>query len=238
MKKYFKPIIAASVFAAAVISLSIITAEPDHIKALSDASDTKNNISVKMDLYEQIQADMFMNASINTAINEKLNVEFAPQRAYVQLNIPNLYVQDEMIAYYEEDNSLIIPSDNITSGFGYQSWRHGNHKGIDIGRPQGDLIYSAAAGTVTKVVTGCPHNYGKSSSCGCGGGYGNYLVIDHGDGLETLYGHCQEIYVSVGDKVKRNEAIAEVGSTGHSTGWHLHFEVHDNGVAMNPFDYQ
>lgn len=186
-------------------------------------------------LSTQVNAVISAQVMMNQAVAEKRETEIMPQRGFIKLDIPAVYILDAVIAY--EDDSILIPSDNITSGFGYQDWRHGTHKGIDIGRSQGEPIYSAAVGVVKKVVTGCTHNYGKSSSCGCGGGYGNYIVIDHGDGLETLYGHCQAIYVEEGQEIKRNQQIAEVGSTGYSTGWHLHFEIHDNGVAINPFDY-
>lgn len=105
------------------------------------------------------------------------------------------------------------------------------HSGIDIGAGYGDTIMAAASGTVifvTEPVEG--QNKG-------GSGYGNYCIIDHGNGFTTLYGHARDIYVSEGQYVSCGQAIGEVGSTGTSTGAHLHFEVRLNGSTKNPLDY-
>mgnify|MGYP000760267246 FL=1 len=131
--------------------------------------------------------------------------------------------------------------DWITSPFGYR-WHpiwgtYIGHKGVDIGGDYGATIVASEDGVVVDTNRGCTHNYGKSWSCGCGGGYGNYVQINHSDGLTTLYAHCQAINVSIGQHVKRGQAIAEMGSTGSSTGAHVHFEVIINGVPKNPMDY-
>lgn len=127
----------------------------------------------------------------------------------------------------------------ITTYFGYDAWRAGMHRGIDVGNAgiKGAPIYAAQSGRVISVINYCSHNYGKNWSCGCGGGYGNYVIIDHGGGLSTVYAHCQSIYVSEGQHVSKGDTIGEVGCTGWSTGFHLHFEVRKNGVAVNPFNY-
>ena len=96
--------------------------------------------------------------------------------------------------------------------------------GYRLGASKGTSIRSAKAGTVKTVV------YGST-------GYGYYLTIDHGGGLVTLYGHCSEILVREGQTVKAGETVAKVGSTGRSTGNHLHFEVRANGVKQNPRSY-
>lgn len=117
----------------------------------------------------------------------------------------------------------------ITTYFGYDDWRSGNHSGIDIGNSgiNGANIYASKGGEVIVAKTSYVPGYS----------YGKYVVIDHGDGYTTLYGHCSEVYVSVGQKVNQGDIIAAVGSTGWSTGPHLHFEVRINGVAQNPFNY-
>jgi murein DD-endopeptidase MepM/ murein hydrolase activator NlpD len=109
----------------------------------------------------------------------------------------------------------------ITSPFG---WRWGRmHEGIDLGAAYGTPIGTAAAGTVIYA--------------GWLGGYGNLTVIDHGGGLSTAYGHQSNIAVSVGEHVEQSQIIGNVGSTGHSTGPHLHFEVRVNGQAVDPLGY-
>ncbi len=113
------------------------------------------------------------------------------------------------------------------------------HNGIDIsnGNTMGATIVAAESGTVILAMTGCSHNYGKDYSCGCNGGFGNYFMIDHGNGVTTLYGHCSSVNVSVGQYVSRGEAVATAGSTGWSTGAHLHFEVRVNGSTVDPAGY-
>ena len=97
------------------------------------------------------------------------------------------------------------------------------HSGIDIPADQGAVILAAADGTVTET--------------GFDAARGNYLVLDHGDGLTTLYAHCRNVDVKEGDTVKVGEMVAAVGSTGMSTGPHLHFEVRQDGEAQNPVVY-
>jgi len=103
----------------------------------------------------------------------------------------------------------------------YYTW---SHSGLDIGDKTGNPIYAAEAGKVEKA--------GWNN-----GGYGNYVIINHGNGLQTLYGHASKVLVSVGDSVSRGQTIALVGSTGRSTGPHLHMEVRLNGSRQNPLNY-
>ena len=121
--------------------------------------------------------------------------------------------------------SLIRPvSGSISSRFGSMSRvRTGVHTGLDIAASSGTTIKAAASGTV--VFSGYK------------GSFGNMIAIDHGNGVLTYYGHCSKLYVSAGTKVSQGTAIAAVGSTGNSTGPHLHFEVRVNGVAYNPQNY-
>lgn len=113
----------------------------------------------------------------------------------------------------------------ITSRFGSQeAIRDHAHKGLDIAAPNGTSIYAAADGTVKFA--------GMNN-----GGYGNLVVIRHGNGIETYYGHCSKIFVSEGQTVSAGTRIAAVGSTGRSTGNHLHFEIRKNGSQINPQKY-
>ena len=111
-----------------------------------------------------------------------------------------------------------------------------NHGGIDIAVAgiMGTPDVAAADGTVVATNSSCTHNWGKSYSCGCGGGYGNYVMISHAGGKMTVYGHLTSLTVSSGQSVSRGQVIGYVGSTGNSTGPHLHYECRLNGVRYNP----
>lgn len=107
----------------------------------------------------------------------------------------------------------------ITQYFG---WRH---TGVDIAGPVGTPVYATRAGTIIK------------SQCGWNGGYGCYTIIDHGNGLTSLYGHSSRLLVDVGEEVTQGQTIMLMGSTGRSTGSHLHFEIRRNGARANPLSY-
>ncbi len=109
----------------------------------------------------------------------------------------------------------------INSNYGYRA--RGFHSGIDIGARTGIPFTASAAGTVVEA--------------GWSGAYGYMILIDHGNGVMTRYGHASKLLVSAGQQVSQGETIALVGSTGDSTGPHLHFEVIINGSAVNPFNY-
>lgn len=113
----------------------------------------------------------------------------------------------------------------IASGFGYRIdpvYKTTKfHAGLDFAAPQGTPIYATADGTVT-------------TSGNSGNGFGNHVIINHGYGYETLYGHMVRVKASNGTKVKRGEVIGWVGSTGKSTGPHCHYEVHKNGEKIDP----
>lgn len=137
----------------------------------------------------------------------------------------------ELQAYFQDQKSLLasVPSiwptrGWVTSDFGsrldpYTSDRV-MHAGLDIAGPHGKSIASPADGVV--VFSGLE------------GGYGNVIVVDHGYGIKTRYGHLATLRVKAGDKVKRGDTIATMGNTGRSTGPHLHYEVRVNGIAQNP----
>lgn len=113
-----------------------------------------------------------------------------------------------------------------------------NHGAIDIANSgiNGAPVVAASDGVVAIGNNYCPHNWGKEESCGCGGGYGKYIMIDHGNGYSTLYAHMSSLAVSIGQTVSKGDIIGYVGSTGHSTGAHLHFETRYNGEKYNPMN--
>jgi murein DD-endopeptidase MepM/ murein hydrolase activator NlpD len=129
-----------------------------------------------------------------------------------------------------QSSSQVVPSSSgliwpvsgpVTSGYG---WRWGRmHEGIDIAVPAGTPVSAAASGRVIYA--------------GWMGGYGNLVVIDHGAGLATAYGHNSSIAAGSGSSVSQGQTIAYAGSTGHSTGPHVHFEVRVNGSAVDPLGY-
>lgn len=121
--------------------------------------------------------------------------------------------------------NLIRPiSGTITSRFGAVSSRRvSKHTGLDIAASTGTKIKATAGGTVTFA--------GYKSS------YGYMVVINHGNGIETYYGHCSKLYLKAGQQVNQGDIIAAVGNTGNSTGPHLHLEIRVNGVAYNPQNY-
>lgn len=112
----------------------------------------------------------------------------------------------------------------ISSRFGVRSSiRSSAHTGLDIATSTGTPVKAAAAGTVTFA--------------GWKGSYGNLMVVTHSNGVQTYYGHCSKLYLSAGATVSQGQTIAAVGSTGNSTGPHLHFEIRVNGIAYNPQNY-
>jgi murein DD-endopeptidase MepM/ murein hydrolase activator NlpD len=110
-----------------------------------------------------------------------------------------------------------------TSGYVTQGFKR-YHPAVDIARAIGTPVMAADSGYIAAA--------GWSNE-----GYGNYIVVDHGNGFQTLYGHLSKIFVKVGDAVGRGTVIGNMGSTGRSTGPHLHFEIRKNGVRLNPIGY-
>lgn len=141
-------------------------------------------------------------------------------------------VENEISAAYSGSGStgsgsgqLRYPTDSRTISAGYPNYSSGAyHGGVDFAVGSGSNVYAAASGTVILV------KYLTYS-------YGRYLIIDHGDGLSTLYAHNSSILVSQGDHVTAGQIVAKSGSTGNSTGPHCHFEVRVNGTRVNPMNY-
>lgn len=113
---------------------------------------------------------------------------------------------------------------NLSQYFGHTSYEQ-NHTGIDLTSRSGTAILASASGRIVSVTRGW------------GGGYGNHIVISHGDGFTTLYGHLSSFMVSSGQWVNQGQQIGVMGSTGWSTGTHLHFEIRKNNRPQNPLLY-
>ncbi|WP_443713414.1 murein hydrolase activator EnvC family protein [Ruminococcus sp.] len=144
----------------------------------------------------------------------------------------------EKLGEYEADYYFAWPvpgSYSVSSGVGARWGSY--HSGLDIPAAHGTPIHASCSGKVIRINTTCTHDYGKESSCGCGGGYGNYVIIDHGNEFITLYGHLSEVDVEVGDEIKKGDVIGKMGSTGFSTGDHLHIEIRYQGYILNPAFY-
>ena len=152
--------------------------------------------------------------------------------AYSRANLENvreaLKEQQRVIGYHNQLSaalpSIWPSSGEVSSPFGLRWGGSDFHPGIDIANDYGVPIVATAAGTVTAA--------GWNS-----GGYGNMVDIDHGNGIWTRYGHAEAVVVTVGETVQKGQLIAYMGSTGFSTGPHVHYEVHVNGELVNPILY-
>lgn len=202
---------------------------------------------IKKDFNDEIK----MTLGIETVYSEKLNLD-SKENAQNQLN----EIKQERVKEYESKKAeeerlariaaqkkayastttlaatgeisgmaISIPvSGSISSRFGERSSsRSSAHTGLDISAPMGTGIRPIASGTVTFAADN--------------GSYGNLIKVDHGNGIESWYAHCSAIYVSVGQTVDSSTTIAAVGSTGNSTGPHLHLEIRIGGTAVNPQNY-
>ena len=209
-----------------------------------EVDSAKNELNSKSELLKAQKAEKQSRIDTLDASQKKLQDEIDAMEA----ELDKIYEQAAYVSYgevtYSGELAWPVPSygkDWITSPFGYRIdpiyGYYTGHQGLDIGGNYGSTIIAAEDGVVIDTNTGCTHNYGKDYTCGCGGGYGNYVEINHRSGLTTLYGHLQKVYVGVGEHVTRGQPIAEMGSTGSSTGVHLHFEVIINGSPQNPMEY-
>jgi murein DD-endopeptidase MepM/ murein hydrolase activator NlpD len=161
---------------------------------------------------------------------EDISDESAKQLTDLAKKASALQAKKSRIVNYYKGGKLGVPLKSayrISSSFGYRthpiSGTKRLHAGIDMAAPKGTPVYAAESGVVTVA---------RSYS-----GYGNCIIIDHGGKLWTLYGHLSSIQVKEGETVKRGEKIGLVGSTGQSTGNHLHFEVRKNSEPVNPAPY-
>lgn len=184
-----------------------------------------------------------VSAENETLLNQVYSLEYAMNATNDLIEEANREIE-ELVRRKQAENSgqTIYSTDGfrwpldsrfqmITTYFGpdYLNGVARNHYGIDVGNAGigGQNIYAAQSGTVITA-----YNDG-----GWHGGYGNYVVIDHGAGISTLYAHCSATTVYEGQTVNKGDVIGYVGTTGWSTGNHLHFEVRVDGVACDPFGY-
>lgn len=193
----------------------LLEEKAEHIRALNDS------IAYTQDVI----------AELEDSIRKEEQALYEIQQAISQQASSGGYVPNVSGSSKPAYGSWIWPSDTyyLTDTFGYQAWRGGLHNGIDIGAPHGSPIYAAASGTVWIA--------GWSSSAG------NWVVIDHGGGVLSVYMHASALYVSSGQYVDAGTCIAAVGNTGYSFGAHLHFGIMVgssggyNGYWVDPLGY-
>ena len=184
--------------------------------------------SIKNFYIEKINVPISQNFNIKKLmrnIKEKLFSKF--HRKFILKN------QDKEILKGDNSVLLTVPvskplnEGSVTSRFGIRkdpfTSENKQHSGLDIGANSGEIIHAILPGIVAKTE--------KSSS------YGNYLKLDHGNNIESLYAHCDKILVSEGDFISRGQDLALVGSSGRATGNHLHLEILVNGVKQNPENF-
>ncbi len=210
-------------------TLEIQKKEQETLKAqlAADEADMQKKSEEAQARIDQLKSDIATSQAYQ-AQNEKLREEFEAQ---LEARIKELEEEQKKknSKYVGGTLQWPVPLDytKVTSGFAWRTspitGRKELHNGIDIPAPLGTSVYAANTGTV--VIATWHYSYG------------NYIMIDHGGGIMTLYAHNSQLLVSVGDKVKKGQVIAKVGSTGDSTGNHCHFSVRKNGAFIDPMQY-
>ena len=199
------------------------------VKSLEDAQEVVSEIKEEF-------SDENLELQINERYTESINAVDTNSIEVATLNVESAAkeLREKQEENNEEDSSLAVVNDiklsvlpvsgRITSRYGERSsLRRSTHTGLDI---------ACVTGTDIKVVSN-----GTVTFSGKKGSYGNLIIVDHGNGVETWYGHCSKLYKKVGESVEAGDVIAAVGSTGNSTGPHLHFEIRINGNTVNPQNY-
>ena len=216
-------------------------------------AEMKQNKAECAQLRDQLQVDISQAASVITSLQAEINSnasvlsELDSQESALQKQIQAKVKQlnEEKKAQESKPSTGGSSSGGTVTGTGSLVWPSGctyissrqgprvhpitgeykNHGGTDIGASYGSAIYAADSGKIVQ------------SSDGWNGGWGNYVMIDHGNGMQTLYAHMSSRAVSVGQTVKKGQVIGYVGSTGMSTGPHLHYEMYINGSRVDPQKY-
>ena len=198
-----------------------------YVKTIEEAEKVVNDIKE-----EFANDDLELNLQINEKYTESIENVDTNSLEVATTNVEN--GAKELKESKENENALAIVNNiklsvlpvtgRITSRYGERSsLRRSTHTGLDIACNTGTDIKVVSNGTVTFS--------GKKGS------YGNLIIVDHGNGVETWYGHCSKLYAKAGDTVTAGDVVAAVGSTGNSTGPHLHFEIRINGECVNPQSY-
>lgn len=198
-----------------------------YVKTLEEAEKVVNDIKE-----EFANDDLELNLQINEKYTESIENVDTNSLEVATANVEN--GAKELKESKENENALAIVNNiklsvlpvtgRITSRYGERSsLRRSTHTGLDI---------ACNTGTDIKVVSN-----GTITFSGKKGSYGNLIIVDHGNGVETWYGHCSKLYAKVGNTVTAGDVVAAVGSTGNSTGPHLHFEIRINGECVNPQSY-
>ena len=209
--------------------LSFDSSQPSTYEDVTqEGKNGKSQITIRLTYTDGVQTDAVITEEkvITKAVTKKVTIGTADG------------ISEEYLAAANSEDDNVVIAGSSGSGFiwpvlhthevsSYMEWRWGRmHNGIDIagGGDYGQPIIASMGGTVTW-------------SGDDGGGYGNYVMIDHGNGFVTVYGHASELACSTGDVVSQGQTIAYVGSTGNSTGPHLHFEIRLNGDYQDPLNY-
>lgn len=198
-----------------------------YVKTLEEAEKVVNEIKE-----EFAEDNLELNLQINEKYTESIENVNTNSLEVATVNVENAAKEikedcenKDALAIVNNIKLSVLPvTGRITSRYGERSsLRRSTHTGLDIACTTGTDIEVVSNGTVTFS--------GKKGS------YGNLIIVDHGNGVETWYGHCSKLYSNVGDTVEAGSIIAAVGSTGNSTGPHLHFEIRINGECVNPQNY-
>ncbi|MBN4002863.1 murein hydrolase activator EnvC [Nostoc sp. LPT] len=193
---------------------------------LAQKADYQTQAQSQSELIQRLNSDrLALEAAQNQLERESKNLEVLIQQKVAEAQAKtnsrtSIIIRGTGVMAYPSDASTSSPFGwRIHPILGYRRF----HAGLDFAASYGSKIRAADSGTVIFA--------------GWYGGYGRAVIIDHGNGMTTLYGHTSELYVSEGQAVERGQAIAAVGSTGFSTGPHLHFEVRRNGTPVDPANY-
>lgn len=196
---------------------------------LAQKADYQTQAQSQSELIQRLNSDrLALEAAQNQLERESKNLEVLIQQKVAEVEEAQAKTNSRTSIIIRGTGVMAYPSDASTSSpfgwrmhpiLGYRRF----HAGLDFAASYGSKIRAADSGTVIFA--------------GWYGGYGRAVIIDHGNGITTLYGHTSELYVTEGQAVERGQAIAAVGSTGFSTGPHLHFEVRRNGTPVDPANY-